>query len=97
MTFMKSSWEAIVEDYEDQVIRYIFIVPGLSKKDIDIDFFSSDEIIIKGKNTKYSQEFEVKKFVPNNTKPEDIKANLSNGILEIVVNMPKKTKIKINQ
>lgn len=96
MVFVINEREIVVEDNDNEVIKYIFILPGISKKDVTIDFYSSDEIIIKGEETPYTEAFEAKKYVPNNTKPENIKANIKHGILEVIVDMPTKTKIKID-
>lgn len=96
MLYLTGKGEFIKEDLRKNIVKYIFIIPGVSKEDLDIHLSSDDKLIINIKETKYVSQQSIEKYIPVNTKIEDIKANVSNGILTIEMPLPTLKRIKID-
>lgn len=107
------AWVPVVDSYmRDGKLVYKAELPGVDPKDVDVSV-TDKELVIKGdrKSEKEAKEetysyreisygsFERHFLLPEGAKIEDLKANFTNGVLEITVPVPEKLetarKIKI--
>lgn len=105
----RTPWD-VKED--DDAFRLRFDMPGLGKDEVKV-FVEEGDLVIKGEHQdqKNSDKEESASFrsygsyytrmkLPENAKPEEVKAELKNGVLQVVVpkskEAPKKSVIDIN-
>ena len=71
-------------DRKDGMTVYEFETPGLSKDDVDVRIDGSDLVVSsKSQDDRYSIHYRV--TAPDIDRPEDIKARMHDGILEVTV------------
>lgn len=85
----------IKEDDDKDVLRYTFILPGVKHDDVAVKVNSNDELFVDVVGNDYTEDLEYSTFIPFNTIPDEVNAELKDGVLIIEIPLPTETSINI--